>query len=495
MTPEPTGPVRLSTLSKALAIGALVLVLAAAATVVALTRQSSGSRVWIGTLLMALAGFLALAGAIVLIRRRLIRIVREARRMVAGGSRGPAADRERGSLGLVAHVVDWLAFRVASLSSELRALKAEKAAILQSIDGGVVILDEQRRIVDLNRSAEMMLNLPATQARGRLLHEVARQPDLHRFVEEAFAGAADSRDDLTLSGQASRRVRAAVSPVVDHEGRPSGLLVVLNDITKLRRLESLRTDFAANVSHELRTPITNIKGYVETLMESSLTDPAQSLRFLGVIARNADRLSAIVEDMLVLTQIERADARENLATSETEIGAVIDLVLAEAEPVARAKGMTILVEAPRELRVLANAPLLQQALGNLLGNALKYSPPESRVWIRAGESSGEGARPFVCIDVVDEGPGIAEEHLARLFERFYRADRARSREQGGTGLGLAIVKHIAEVHSGRVEVSSVLGRGSTFRLSIPAVAPSGSEEGDRRGQPVVAPAEPNLDGI
>jgi len=468
------GPERPSTLLRGLIIGACVILTGAAAVWAWESFASAATPRWIGLAAITLCALTALMLSHYVVRRRVLVMLRDANRRADGGPSSSRGERESGALGHLARVVDSLALRVATLSESIRAIRAEKAAILGSMAGGVLVLDCERRIIDLNPAGESMLGIGIDHARGKLLHEVVRQPDLHRLVESALAGAPDGGEDLTLSGAPARRVRATVNSVINSEGRLSGLLVVLNDITQLRRLERLRTDFAANVSHELRTPITNIKGYIETLLESRLTDREQSLEFLRVIARNADRLSAIIEDMLMLTQLERSDARDSLELVQTDLAPVIESVVNEAERAANAKGMHIEIEVEGDVLVRANAPLLQQAIGNLLGNAIKYSPPQSRVWIRAAQIDGSDAVPKVRIDVVDEGPGIAESHVARLFERFYRVDRARSREQGGTGLGLAIVKHIAEVHSGRVEVASALGHGSTFSLFIPAAGPATS---------------------
>lgn len=354
-------------------------------------------------------------------------------------------------------------------SARLAAVRNEQQAILQSMDGGVLVLDAEQRILSLNRAAEWMLGLSDAHARGRLLQEVARQPDLNRFVVEALQGEPHERE-FALQGAPARRVRATHSRLQGGAKNTVGVLVVLTDITQLRRLESVRTDFASNVSHELRTPITNIKGYVETLLDMDLTgNPEQSERFLRIIARNADRLGAIVEDMLMLTQLEQPDYKEDLLTERTKMRLVVEAVEQQLEAEAATKGMQLTNEVPDDVFADVNPQLVEQAVSNLIINAIKYCPTGTRVWVRGQRGSvvREG-RAFVEISVVDEGPGIAEEHLLRIFERFYRVDKARSREQGGTGLGLAIVKHIVQLHGGRVDVDSVLGKGSTFRLLLPA---------------------------
>jgi two-component system phosphate regulon sensor histidine kinase PhoR len=231
----------------------------------------------------------------------------------------------------------------------------------------------------------------------------------------------------------------------------------------MKRLEAMRSDFAANVSHELRTPITNIKGYVETLLDVGVGDKAQTAKFLGVIQRNTERLANIIEDLLSLSRLEQPGTHASLERTETPVLDVVKSAAAQFDPARVEKHMRFGIEVPSTLNANINGQLIEQALGNLLSNAIKYSPNNTVVTIRA---AGRDSDEFE-IAVIDQGPGIAREHLPRLFERFYRVDRARSREMGGTGLGLAIVKHIAHVHGGRVEVESEPGKGSTFRIILP----------------------------
>ncbi len=349
----------------------------------------------------------------------------------------------------------------------LRAQSEQQEAILQSMDGGVIALDLEQRVIRLNRAAERLLGLTGRPVRGRLIQEAVRQPDLNRFISFAMADPSIQDDEFALVGRQPITVRAACGPLRDADGQRVGLLVVLADVTELRRLETVRTDFAANVSHELRTPITNIKGYLETLLETGMDDQEQALRFLKTIHRNAERLGAIVEDMLTLTRLERPEAGEALVVSSTPVTEIVESVMAQAMPEALAKQITLDSDVPEPLRAMVNSQLVEQAVSNLVSNAIKYSPEGSRVMVRARRVDAPDEQPMTEIAVEDEGPGVAAEHLPRIFERFYRVDKARSREQGGTGLGLAIVKHIAMVHGGRAEVESEPGRGSVFKIVLP----------------------------
>ena len=255
------------------------------------------------------------------------------------------------------------------------------------------------------------------------------------------------------AGQRRRSCGAATTTT------PIGAVVVLNDVTRLKRLEAVRRDFVANVSHELKTPVTSIKGFAETLLDGALDDPEAARRFLRIIAGQADRLNAIIEDLLALSTLEagqeRPSARSRRPTSATSCSVAVEVVRAQGgRPSASRSRRT----APGEVFAAINPPLLEQAVVNLIDNAVKYSP-EGSDGRRAASKSGPTRSSSASRD---DGPGIAREHLPRLFERFYRVDKARSRDLGGTGLGLAIVKHIAQVHGGRVSVESALGRGSTF---------------------------------
>lgn len=355
----------------------------------------------------------------------------------------------------------------------------ELRATLGALGTGLLSLDAQRRVRSTNAAVERILGVSGPSVRGRLLAECVRDPELLTFVEDSFASA--EREDampratgeralhesprpaeLQLQGPGAAAVMAAAEPLRRADGRIDGMIILIEDVTRLRRLESMRTDFAANVSHELRTPITNIKGYAETLQEVGFEDAAQARRFVEVIQRNAQRLAALVEDILLLSFLEQPGHAEQIEMHPIAIDEVIAEVVEELAPPAAARRITLDVSDASRLTVMADRRLALQAVGNLVANAVKFSPEGSSVRVRVTASDG-----LVEIAVADEGPGIPERHLHRIFERFYRVDKARSREQGGTGLGLSIVKHVARVHGGSAHAESVVGRGSTFRLLLP----------------------------
>jgi two-component system phosphate regulon sensor histidine kinase PhoR len=391
------------------------------------------------------------------------RLTRGATRFAEGELDYRVPNSGSGALTDLADALNRMADQLNHRMTQIKAQHNEQQAIVQSMSSAVVALDLDQRILSVNRAAQAMLNLNGHDVRGRLLQEVLRQPQLNRFVMRAMTSPGEVDDELDLEGQVSATVEATSQPLRDGRDRQVGLLVLLNDVTRLRRLESVRSDFAANVSHELRTPITNIKGYVETMLDVGTAAPEQSARFLGIIKRNTDRLAAIIEDLLALARLEQPDMRSTLERRSMPVRRLVGAVVAQHEGEAQRKQIVIHTDIPAELTVNVSPHLVEQAISNLLSNAIKYSPSDTRVSIVARPSNVDE----VSIAVSDQGPGIDARHLPRIFERFYRVDKARSRELGGTGLGLAIVKHIALVHGGRVEVESALGKGSVFTLILP----------------------------
>jgi two-component system, OmpR family, phosphate regulon sensor histidine kinase PhoR len=386
-------------------------------------------------------------------------------RQTEDGVKHPLDDRG-GAFAPIPLAVNALAREFNEQLGHMQTQLNEREAVLRSMTSGLLALDRDQHVLSLNRAAERLLGLDAAQARGRLVQEVLRQPGLNRFVAEAIASRTHTSDEFALEGSDPVIIQAASEPLHDADDKPVGLLILLNDVTQIRRLETLRSDFAANVSHELRTPITNIKGYVETLQEVGVEDEAQTAKFLEVIRTNADRLASIIEDLLALSRLEQPEARESLNPVVVGAAKLAHSVLEQLRPAADAKRIALRFAGDEQALVRVNPQLVEQAIANLVSNAVKYCNPGTPVEVRVGCLGGADAG-MVEIAVRDEGPGIAPQHLSRIFERFYRVDKARSRDLGGTGLGLAIVKHIALVHGGRVEVESRVGRGSTFRLLLP----------------------------
>jgi two-component system phosphate regulon sensor histidine kinase PhoR len=351
---------------------------------------------------------------------------------------------------------------------------SQQEAVLGSMVEGVLAVDARQRIVSINRAAAELLGLDPARAVRRPLQEVVRNPDLRRFALRAIDCREPIEDDLLMRGARDRTILVRGTALTDARGADGGAVIVLNDVTHFRQLENIRRDFVANVSHELKTPIASIKGFVETLLDGAVDDPADAERFLGIVARQAERLEAIIEDLLALSRIEQTEGAGNLPVEEAEVRAVIEAAVSDCSPRAAEKSIRIEVACEERLVVPINAPLVEQAIINLVDNAIKYSEPERLVRVSAhhGTADEGGDRPCAVIAVADQGCGIDEEHLPRIFERFYRVDKARSRKEGGTGLGLSIVKHIVQAHGGAVSVDSEPGVGTTFRLFLPLATES-----------------------
>jgi two-component system phosphate regulon sensor histidine kinase PhoR len=338
----------------------------------------------------------------------------------------------------------------------------QQEAVLGSMIEGVLAIDARQRIVGMNRAAADLLGVDLEGVLRRPLQEVIRNPDLRRFALLAIDCREPVEDDLVLRAARDRTIRLRGTALRDVSGE-GGAVIVLNDVTDIERLENVRRDFVANVSHELKTPVASIKGFVETLLDGALDDPTDSRRFLEIVGRQADRLASIIEDLLALSRIEQSEGSGNLPLEPTRIVDVFAAATADCGPRAAERSIRLDTACPESLVAEVNPPLLEQAIINLVDNAIKYSDPGRAVRITADQQA-EG----LVIRVSDKGTGIEAEHLPRLFERFYRVDKARSRKLGGTGLGLSIVKHIVQAHGGTVTVESTSGVGSTFTIRLPA---------------------------
>ena len=340
----------------------------------------------------------------------------------------------------------------------------ELEAVLASMVEGVLAVDREERILSVNRAAAHMFESQPKELEGRLIQEAIRNRELQEFVKRAITGESRIENDIAFYKSNERVINAYCSPLRDATGVLVGTLVVLNDVTKLRRLENIRRDFVANVSHEIKTPLTAIKGFVETLQLGAVDNPEESKRFLGIIAKHVDRLNSIVDDLLCLSRIEAESEKEELKLEETPVRKVLQTAIQVCQSKADQKNISVeLACEQKEVTARIDPPLFEQAAVNLIDNAIKYSSDGSTVTVSCGKTEDSE----VVIHFKDHGIGIPKQHLDRLFERFYRVDKARSRSLGGTGLGLAIVKHIVQAHGGRIIVESTPGAGSTFSIFVP----------------------------
>jgi two-component system, OmpR family, phosphate regulon sensor histidine kinase PhoR len=409
---------------------------------------------------------LLLGGLSLIISRRISRpledLKRGARRFAAGDlSRRlpvPGSD-ELGSLAeAFNHMAEQLEDRINALIQQGQL----QEAVLSSMVEGVLAVDADQRLITLNRAAAALLGVDYVASQDLTIKEVVPDPQLQGFITRTIVARGPIEGEVVLR-QGEQIIQAHGTFLKDAQGADIGFLIVLHDVTQLRRLELTRRDFVANVSHELKTPITSIKGFVETLLAGALQEPENAANFLRIIARQTDRINEIIDDLLSLASLERQAEQGRVFLTGGKVKVVAEAALRACEAKAAAKEITLKLTCPEDLRARINGPLLEQALVNLVDNAVKYSPPGSVIQLEAARQGAE-----VVVQVKDQGVGIDQAHLSRIFERFYRVDASRSRKVGGTGLGLAIVKHIAQAHGGRVTVESTPGQGSAFSLYLQA---------------------------
>lgn len=339
----------------------------------------------------------------------------------------------------------------------------QQEAVLASMVEAVLVVDERARLIQANQAAVRLFGLDPEAALGASLEVGVRHGELQRFFQRILLSTSPQEAELVLERDPPLHLRAVGTRLRGTTGKSKGAMVVLHDVTQLKRLEVVRRDFVANVSHELKTPITSIQGFVETLRDGALEDPEDARRFLEIIARHTVRLGAITEDLLTLSNIEIEGGAGQIPLELAPVGPVLRAAMQLCEGKAANRGIRLVLAEERDVEAPINAPLLEQTIVNLVDNAIKYSPDGGDVTLSARRD-----RHQVVIEVVDHGRGIAPEHQPRIFERFYRVDRARSRALGGTGLGLAIVKHVIAAHRGSIGLESKVGEGSTFRIRLPA---------------------------
>ena len=387
-----------------------------------------------------------------------------AQRFAGGDLEGRLPDYRSEEMSGLAHAMNRMAGQLDERIRTVVSQSNEQEAVLASMVEGVLAVDGQERLLRINQAAAKLLDLNPDAVAGRRIQETIRKPDVQKFIVQALQSRTRIECNMTLfiNGQ-ERWLQGQGTPLRDAQGREIGALIVLHDITRLQRLENVRRDFVANVSHELKTPITAIKGSVETLQHGAIEEAESAQRFLDIIARQADRLNAIIEDLLALSRIEQEEEHDGIDFSRTHLSNLLQSAVQSCQVRAQEKAVNIEISCEEALTADLNAHLFEQAMVNLLDNAIKYSNPEGRILV----SVDRLASGSLTIKVRDWGCGIAREHLPRLFERFYRVDKARSRKLGGTGLGLAIVKHIVQAHKGRIQVTSIPGEGSTFLITLP----------------------------
>jgi len=412
----------------------------------------------------ALGGILAALALGVIVARRVTVPLAQMTQVAADMREGHYASRvqtvPRDEMGELGETLNRLGAKVTDQIATISREQAQLRSMIAGMVEGVIAVDQDDRVLFCNPAACQYLGIVESEVAGRPLRELAERPELFALLEQARAGQGAAEQEISVERPTGDLVLEAHATLF--EGGTRSAVVVLEDITSLKRLERIRRDFVANVSHEIKTPLTSIKGYVETLLTGALYDEQNNLRFLHKIDDHVGRLSALVQDLLSLARIESQEG--SLPLAPVDWSPILESVLRRHEANVQQRGLQCLREGgPYGVTVYGDPEAMTQVLDNLLDNAIKYTPAPGTIKVSVHGNNGH-----VLLEVADTGIGIPEKDRERIFERFYRVDKARSREMGGTGLGLSIVKHLVQAMHGEVRVESEPGKGSRFVVQLPA---------------------------
>lgn len=364
-------------------------------------------------------------------------------------------------LGQLAGSINAMAGRLKDTLIQLRDVRSLEQAILYSITDGVIALNGDGEVLFVNPVTEEILGVSQSSAVGKKIVEIVHNYEVERIIEASLKSKEHLTKEVKLLTPEAKIFRLQATPLMLFEIGSNGVLVLLHDITERKKLEDMRSEFVTNVSHELRTPLTSIRGFVETLLSGAVEDPDTTLRFLNIIGKETERITGLLDELLNLSKIE--ERRIVHRWQQVQLLENINRVTAMFLPRTQEKNLELTVEAPPQMPTVYGDPdMLTQVLINLVDNAIKYTPAGGKITVRALVEEA-----VVRVEVEDTGVGIPPESLPRVFERFYRVDKARSRELGGIGIGLAIVKHIIKAHGGKINAESKVGKGSIFSLTLP----------------------------
>jgi two-component system phosphate regulon sensor histidine kinase PhoR len=394
----------------------------------------------------------------------LIQLKNKAKKFANGDFRLEIEEYSQSETNQLSETMNFMANELDEKIKNLEIRNNEQSAILKSMIEGVIAVDMNDRVILINDAACRIVCADQCKAPGKLVQETIRNTKIQEFISSVVKSSQNVSEKKELQLNFEGRdifVQIQGSPLQNGYGKTIGAVIVLHDITDIRKLENIRREFVANVSHELRTPLTSIKGFVETLLDEEQTDQERK-RFLEIVQKHVDRLNSIIEDLLTLATLEKDEKEEDFELVEAKPESIINNVMEICQVKAEAKKIKIIPEISLTRPVRCSQSLIEQALLNLADNAVKFSTEGSEISIRCFEENGT-----VNFSVTDKGPGINRMHFDKIFERFYRIDKSRSRKVGGTGLGLSIVKHIMNLHEGKATVESEIGKGSVFSLRFP----------------------------
>jgi len=364
-------------------------------------------------------------------------------------------------IGMLAVTLNKMAQDIEEKIREIAMKNQHLEAIFNSMIEGVIVTDESSKVISINQTIEELFDIKGFTIQGKFFLEGIRNSEISELINSAMVLAKPISKEITLIMPVQRIVQVSVSPIFE-QSKVTGSVTVVHDITEIRRLETMRRDFVANVSHELKTPLTSIKGFVETLLEGAMEDKENSVNFLEIINNHVDRLNTLIDDLLDLSYIESKGVV--LLRNKLGLSGLVNEAISGFKFQAKKKGIELSCEFPQGLEIFADKSKIEQVLANLIDNAIKYNKEKGFVRIYSEQLADK-----IKIIVEDSGSGIPAKDIPRIFERFYRVDKARSRQLGGTGLGLSIVKHIVELHSGSIGVESTEGLGSKFWFTLPKI--------------------------
>ncbi|HYF83258.1 MAG TPA: ATP-binding protein [Clostridia bacterium] len=373
----------------------------------------------------------------------------------------------RDEIGILADSINDMASKLNDTIMSLQDKNTKLEAIMSSVVNGIIAIDSAERVLFINNAAERLLNITGRDMVGKHLLQVIRNNSLDNYLKTILQDKKFFDTEITIDDPVEKVLKFYTNPIKQTDKSDiEGIIITLQDITELRKLERMRTEFVANVSHELKTPLTSIKGFAETLKMGDIEDKLDTVRFLNIIEDEADRLYRLINDILSLSELEQRKVKT--VKEEIKVEKTIKQVLSMLKSQSEKKNIEITLDVQEGLDNLTGDPdQLKQMLINLVDNAIKYTPANGKVLVEAYNLGDKASQGEILIKVKDNGIGIPKQHIPRLFERFYRVDKARSRTVGGTGLGLAIVKHIVILFNGKIEVESEVGKGTEFRIILP----------------------------